>query len=67
MADESECQEIWTTREGKEIKVCDMSEAHVRNTLNMILRNRRETSEMIIEMLETLNEAIQEEHKKHMH
>lgn len=34
-------QEVWTTKEGEQIKVADMSEEHVRNALNMLLRDNR--------------------------
>lgn len=33
--------EIWTMIDGTEIAVNDMSEAHVRNALRMIIRNDR--------------------------
>lgn len=34
--------EIWTTKDGRKIPVGEMTESHVRNTLRMILKNRRE-------------------------
>lgn len=37
--------EVWTTRDGREIAVGDMEEQHVRNVLRMILRKRRERRE----------------------
>ena len=33
--------ELWTMKDKTQIRVCDMSEEHVRNTLNMILKHRR--------------------------
>lgn len=39
--------EIWTTRDGRKIAVGDMDEQHVRNTLRMILRNRRRMQERV--------------------
>ena len=33
--------EIWTQKDGTEILVNDMTEAHAKNALRMILRNRR--------------------------
>lgn len=33
--------EVWKTQDSREIKVCDMSEQHVRAVLNMLLRNKR--------------------------
>ena len=33
--------EIWTTRDGRKIAVGDMSEDHVRESLRMILRQKR--------------------------
>ena len=37
--------EVWTQRDGTEISVGEMSESHLRNTLNMILKSRREAIE----------------------
>lgn len=37
--------EVWTQKDGTEISVGDMDEAHLRNTLNMLLRKRREAIE----------------------
>lgn len=34
--------EIWTTKDGRKLKVSEMTDQHVRNTLNMILRTQRE-------------------------
>jgi hypothetical protein len=34
--------EIWECKDGRRIAVADMAETHVRNTLRMILRARRE-------------------------
>jgi hypothetical protein len=33
--------EVWTTRDGRKIKVGDMDVTHLRNTLRLILRHRR--------------------------
>lgn len=33
--------EIWVTRDGRKIAVCDMGENHVRNALRMLIRNHR--------------------------
>lgn len=38
--------ETWTQKDGTEISVGDMDEAHLRNTLNMLLRKRRESLEL---------------------
>lgn len=35
----------WTMKNGKKIDVDTMSENHLRNTLKMIIRNNRKTSE----------------------
>jgi hypothetical protein len=43
--------EIWECKDGRSIAVGDMSEAHVRNTLRMILRARRRKEEIIREAL----------------
>lgn len=40
--------EIWVTRDGREILVGDMTEEHVRNTLRMIIRVNRERRERSI-------------------
>lgn len=37
--------EVWTMRDGTEISVGDMDEGHLRNTLNLLLKKRRETIE----------------------
>lgn len=36
------CDEIWVTANGDHIKVCDMTEQHAKNALNMLLRRHRE-------------------------
>lgn len=38
--------EVWRTQDGRELRVCDMSDDHVRATLNMLLRNRRKRREL---------------------
>lgn len=43
--------DIWTTRDGREIAVGDMDEDHVRNALRMVLRRRREKREQVMEGL----------------
>ena len=35
-------EEYWTTKDGRKIAVGDMTEEHLKNTLRMILRKRRE-------------------------
>lgn len=37
--------EIWTTRDGREISVGEMDEEHVRNVLRMLLRKTRKIRE----------------------
>lgn len=34
--------EVWTTRDGREIPVRDLQDEHCRNILRMLLRKRRE-------------------------
>jgi hypothetical protein len=46
MSQENEYTETWRTRDGRVVRVCDMTEDHVRATLNMILRNRRRRMEL---------------------
>lgn len=36
-----EFPEIWTTRDGRKLRVSDMDEHHVRAALNMVLRRTR--------------------------
>lgn len=38
----SSCPEdegFWTTRDGRRLRICDMTDAHLRNTLRMLYRN----------------------------
>jgi hypothetical protein len=35
--------EIWKTKDGREIKVGDMHEDHVRNALRLVIRTRRKS------------------------
>lgn len=52
--------EIWTTRDGRNVAVGDMDENHVRNALRMVLRRRREALAAINTLLtlkRTLHEA----------
>lgn len=37
--------EVWTKKDGTEISVGDMDEGHLRNTLNLLLKKRRESIE----------------------
>lgn len=39
---EPKYEEVWTCQDGRMLKVDEMTEDHVRATLNMILRNRRQ-------------------------
>jgi hypothetical protein len=39
--------ELWTTKDGRVLKVGDMAEDHVRNALRMIIRRRREMKEKL--------------------
>ena len=36
------CEEIWVTAAGEEIRVCDMTEQHAKNALNLLLKRHRE-------------------------
>lgn len=38
-------QEVWTTKDGRSVKVADMSEEHCRNVLNLMLKRNRELTE----------------------
>lgn len=38
--------EEWKCKDGRVLRVCDMSDDHVRNILNMILRKRRQRQEL---------------------
>ena len=37
--------EVWITEDGRELKVSEMEEDHVRAALNMLLRNQRVVGE----------------------
>tara|TARA_Y100000588_G_scaffold170332_2_gene184178 strand:+ start:6150 stop:6329 length:180 start_codon:yes stop_codon:yes gene_type:complete len=37
--------EVWVTEDGRELKVSEMEEDHVRAALNMLLRNQRVVGE----------------------
>lgn len=37
--------EVWTKKDGTEISVGEMDEDHLRNTLNLLLKKRREAIE----------------------
>lgn len=36
---------LWTTKEGKDIPINEMSDAHLVNTINMLLRNEAKAEE----------------------
>lgn len=50
--------EVWTTEKGVVMLVQDMSEAHVRNTLRMFLRQDREAQAGIDDVMKTISELI---------
>lgn len=41
MSKSKEYDELWRTQDGRVLRVCDMTDDHVRATLNMLLENRR--------------------------
>lgn len=43
--------EIWITKDGREVPVGEMSEGHVRNALRMMLRHRRRLHERCLELM----------------
>lgn len=46
-----EDDEVWTTRDGRELRVGEMTEDHVRNALRMILRNQRRRHRQRLELI----------------
>jgi hypothetical protein len=54
MSEEHGPDEIWTTRNGDKIKVGDLSEAHAKNILRMILKEERERKAAIDSVTEVL-------------
>ncbi len=42
MSEEHGPDEVWTTRDGDQIKVGDLSETHAKNILRMIIKTERE-------------------------
>lgn len=50
--------EIWTTRDGRNIPVGEMSEDHVRNALRMVIRRQRKPTVNFIVKLENDPEDI---------
>lgn len=43
--------EVWTTKDGREIEVGNMTEAHAKNALRMVLRKRRKTLLILVDAL----------------
>ena len=56
--------EVWTTRDGRKLKVGDMEESHVRNTLRMLIRRGRKRNEKIAE-LKVIFEQMQSELRRY--
>lgn len=44
----------WTTKEGKIIPIKDMSDSHLENTINMIIRNKSEREQQLYAYYEGL-------------
>jgi hypothetical protein len=50
--------EVWITEAGVPLLIQEMSEAHVRNTLRMILRNQREVEAGLSRMIDAMESGI---------
>lgn len=59
MSEKPEYAEVWITRDGRRLRVDEMTEDHVRATLNMILRARRKARKLT-KSLQRLNRWIEE-------
>lgn len=53
--------ELWITKEGVPLFIQEMSEAHVRNTLRMILRNQRMVEQRLVEIFSRVNQDEEDE------
>lgn len=63
---DSKYSEVWTTRNNRILTVDQMTEDHVRATLNMVLCARRKRIELkaaLLDIQELCDQAIAEDHK----
>lgn len=51
--------EVWKTKDGREILVSEMSESHVRAALRMVIRNAKARKQKLLDEIENdYNEAL---------
>ena len=52
--------EVWTTKDGRELKVGDMNEHHVKNALRMVIRRERRRATLRLKLIEVRPRLVQQ-------